>query len=316
MVVLGKLLVLGLTLYYLRLSILEASEHSVFSWGTLRQVWFTNGAALCVAAALLPLNWGVEAAKWQFLSKKIEQFSFLEAYRSVLVGLTLGFVTPNRVGDYAGRILTMHQRDRADAIGAILLGRLCQMFATVLIGSGALGYFVYQYYVPLASPVGVSLLAALFLLNGWALALLFSFKGAVGVLEKVKFLQKWVHYFAVIGEYRPAEIRKVLLISVVRYLVFMAQFIALLWAFGVQLRPEEYIWGVAGTFLMKSIVPSINALADIGMRELSAMHFFGLMGQDPLLVLGASLSLWTLNIALPSALGLLFVLPLKLSNAR
>ncbi|WP_181305465.1 lysylphosphatidylglycerol synthase domain-containing protein [Rufibacter sp. XAAS-G3-1] len=313
---LGKLLVFGLTLYYLRQAILEASSHSTFSFETLRKIWFTNGFPLCLAAALLPMNWGVEAVKWRYLSQKFEKITFLEAYRAVLVGLTLGFVTPNRMGDYAGRILTLHRKDRADAIGAILLGRLCQLFATVLMGSGALAYFVYKYYVPLASPVGISVGLALLLMNGWALALLFSFQWAIGLLERVTFLRRWVHYFSVIGTYSFAELRQIIFISGVRYLVFMGQFIALLWAFGVHLSVEEYVWGVSGTFLIKSAVPSINALADIGMRELSAMHFFGLMGQDPLLVLGASLSLWTLNIALPSALGLIFVLPLKLSTSR
>lgn len=313
---LGKLLVLGLTLYYLRQAILEASTHSTFSWGTLRQIWETKGVALFLAVTLLPVNWGVEAYKWQYLSKKLEKTSFLEAYRAVLVGLTLGFVTPNRMGDYAGRILSLHQPHRADAIGAILLGRLCQLYATVLVGSGAIAYFTFKYYVPLASPAGFSICLALLLLNGWALALLFSFHWAVALLTRVSFLRKWVHYFSVMGTYSPAELTRVLLVSGARYGVFMAQFVALLWAFGVHLTAEEYVWGVGATFLLKSAVPSINALADIGMRELSAMHFFGLMGQDTLLVLGASLTLWTLNIALPSFLGLVFVLPLKLSPSR
>ena len=45
-------------------------------------------------------------------------------------------------------------------------------------------------------------------------------------------------------------------------------------------------------------------LADVGVRELTATHLFGLLGQPALPVLSASLSLWVLNIALPSALGL------------
>ncbi|AKQ47575.1 hypothetical protein TH63_08790 [Rufibacter radiotolerans] len=313
---LGKLSVFALTLYYLFHAISEARTNSAFSGDTLQQVWHSSWGAILVAAALLPVNWGVEAAKWQYLSQKIEKISFLEAYRAVLVGLTLGFVTPNRVGDYAGRILTLHKDNRTDAIGAILLGRLCQLYATVLAGSGAIAYFVFKFYVPLASPVGVSVALGLLFLNGWALALLFSFQGAINFLEKIPVLRRWVHYFAVVGQYSGPELRKVLWISGVRYLVFMAQFGLLLWAFGVRLSVQEYAWGVAGTFLLKSAVPSINALADIGMRELSAMHFFGMMGQDPLLVLGASLSLWALNIALPSLLGLVFVLPLKLSRTR
>lgn len=313
---LGKLAVSGLLLYYLREVIQDASTHSAFSKHTLQLVWAKHWLAVLVAVLLLPLNWGVEAYKWQYLSQKIEGLSFLKAYRAVLTGVTLGFVTPNRVGDYAGRILTMHQQNRTDAIGAVLLGRLCQLFATLFLGSAALAYFVYGQYVPLATPAGLSIALALLLVNGWALTLLFSFQWMIRVLAQVPYVRRWVHYFSVLEQYSPAELRYMLWLSLLRYVIFMAQFVALLWAFGVSLAPEQYIWGVAGTFLLKSLVPSINALADIGMRELSAMHFFGLMGQDPLLVLGASLSLWALNIALPSVLGLVFVLPLKLSRLR
>ncbi|WP_161947705.1 lysylphosphatidylglycerol synthase domain-containing protein [Rufibacter ruber] len=312
----GKLFVFALTLYYLRQAVHDASTNTAFSVQTLQLVWHRGWPAVLLAAGLLPVNWGAEAYKWQYLSSKIERISFLKAYRAVLVGLTLGFITPNRVGDYAGRILTMQQQNRADAIGAILLGRLCQLFATVFIGSAALAYFIYQYYLPLASPLGLSIALGLLMANSWALALLFSFKWAVSLLDRVPYLRRWVHYFAVVGQYSAQELVQVLWLSLVRYLVFMTQFVALLWAFGVQLSMEQYIWGVAGTFLMKSLVPSINALADIGMRELSAMHFFGLMGQDTMLVLGASLSLWALNIALPSVIGLVFVLPLKFFRTR
>jgi uncharacterized membrane protein YbhN (UPF0104 family) len=69
--------------------------------------------------------------------------------------------------------------------------------------------------------------------------------------------------------------------------------------------------GVSGTFLLKSVVPSVSALADLGMRELSAIYFFSLLGQSSLSVMSASLSLWFINIAIPSLVGLLFIWRLK-----
>ncbi len=316
MVWLGKLAVLGLTLYYLRAALLDANSHQALSLDNVRSVWSSGWLGISLAVLLLPVNWGLEALKWQFLSQKIEKVSFAQAFKAVLVGLTFGFVTPNRVGDYAGRILTMRQPNRTDAVGAIFLGRLCQLYATVLVGSAGLAYFMYRFYVPLASPVGISVAVAFILLNGWALSLLFSFHWAVELLKRIPYLRRWVHFVEVIGQYNAQELRYVLAVSGWRYLVFLVQFMALLWAFGISLPLEQYVWGVSATFLLKSLAPSINALADIGMRELSAIHFFGLLGQDPLLVLGASLSLWAINIALPSVLGLVFVLPLKLSRAR
>ena len=63
-------------------------------------------------------------------------------------------------------------------------------------------------------------------------------------------------------------------------------------------------------------MPSLNALADVGVRELSATHLFGLLGEPVLPVLSASLSLWVLNIAVPSAIGLVFVLRLNVLRKR
>ena len=71
---------------------------------------------------------------------------------------------------------------------------------------------------------------------------------------------------------------------------------------------------MSGTFFLKSVVPSVSLLSDLGMRELSAMYLFGLLGQERLQVLSASLGLWLLNIAVPSAVGLFFVLRLRFAR--
>ena len=107
-----------------------------------------------------------------------------------------------------------------------------------------------------------------------------------------------------------------LLISGVRYAIFVTQFVLLLVAFGVHLPALEFITGITATFLLKSLLPSLSALTDIGMRELSAMHFFSLFGQDKAQVISASLSLWLLNIAVPSLIGLLFVFRLNVFKKR
>ncbi|MEO9004181.1 MAG: hypothetical protein ABI288_05570, partial [Ginsengibacter sp.] len=50
-------------------------------------------------------NWGFEARKWQVLLKPLQKMSFFRAYKSVLSGLALSLNTPNRMGEYGGRIL-------------------------------------------------------------------------------------------------------------------------------------------------------------------------------------------------------------------
>jgi hypothetical protein len=261
---------------------------------------------------LIPVNWGFEAWKWQLLGRKLEPISYLRAYRSVMVGLTLGFITPNRLGDYAGRVLELKSRQRMDAIGAVFIGRFCQLVATVLAGTLGLLYFIIIYYWKEYPAVSNSLVVLLLALNAALLLLLYNAKAMVAVVAAIKPLRKFVHYVAIMSQYTSDEITKLLLLSLGRYAVFLLQFILLLVLYGVRLSPIQYLSGVSGTFFLKSVVPSVTLLSDLGARELSAMYLFGLLGQDRLHVLSASLSLWMLNIAVPSAVGLIFVLRLRL----
>ena len=50
------------------------------------------------------LNWLVEALKWRYMISKIENISIMTAYRAVLTGITVSTFTPNRIGEYGGRV--------------------------------------------------------------------------------------------------------------------------------------------------------------------------------------------------------------------
>ncbi|MFD2515885.1 lysylphosphatidylglycerol synthase domain-containing protein [Pontibacter locisalis] len=311
----GKLLVLLLTLYLLYQTIFFAPD-TFLTWGGILRSALDSPllGLLFFAALLIPINWGFEARKWQLLGQKLEPISFIRAYRAVMVGLTLGFITPNRLGDYAGRVLELKSRQRLDAIGAIFIGRYCQLVATVLVGTIGLTYFVLKFYWLEYPAVAMSLILLLLALCGATLLLLYNARAMVAIVAAIKPLRPFVRYVAVMGTYNKKEITSLLWLSLGRYFVFLLQFILLLVLYGVELSPLEYLSGVSGTFFLKSVVPSVSLLSDLGIRELSAMYLFGLLGQARLQVLSASLSLWLLNIAVPSAVGLVFVLRLRLAR--
>ena len=60
---------------------------------------------LAAVLLLMPLNWMLEVRKWQVLSSNSVQLSFNDSLKAVLAGLNTGFITPNRIGEFAGRIL-------------------------------------------------------------------------------------------------------------------------------------------------------------------------------------------------------------------
>jgi uncharacterized membrane protein YbhN (UPF0104 family) len=308
----GKLLVVALTLYLLGQAIFTAPD-TFLNWQTILQNALVSPFRwlFIVTATLIPLNWGFEARKWQLLGQKLEPISFLRAYRAVMVGLTLGFITPNRLGDYAGRVLELKSKQRLEAIGAIFIGRFCQLVATVLVGSVGLMYFIVTFFWAEYPGVSLSLVFLLIAISAATLLLLYNPQAMVAVVSAIKPFRKLVSYVSIMARYSSAEISRILILSLCRYAVFLLQFILLLILFDVKLNPLQYVCGVAGTFFIKSIVPSVSLLSDLGARELSAMYLFGLLDQDRLQVLSASLSLWFLNIAVPSVLGLYFVLRLR-----
>ncbi|MDX5418058.1 MAG: flippase-like domain-containing protein [Hymenobacteraceae bacterium] len=315
LLVAGKIVVVLLTLYFLYLAVFTAPD-TLLSWqGILQAARQSEYTFLLILSALLiPANWVLEAWKWKILGQKLERISYLRAFRAVMVGLTLGFITPNRLGDYAGRVLELKSKERLEGIGAVFIGRFCQLVATVLVGSLGLIYFALLLYWSDFPAICLSIFFLLLVLNTAMLLLLFNARAMVALVAAVGPLRRLARYVAIMGSYTFAEMNRVLMLSLVRYFVFLLQFVLLLILFEVRLGPVEYISGVSTAFFLKSMVPSVSLLSDLGVRELSAMYVFGLLGQERLQVLSASLSLWLLNIVVPSAIGLIFVLRLRLGK--
>lgn len=89
------------------------------------------------------VNWGLEARKWQLLLMPVQQMSFFRAYKSVLSGVALSLNTPNRMGEYGGRILYVQEGSRIKAISLSIAGSISQLIITLAVGCGGLAYLLY-----------------------------------------------------------------------------------------------------------------------------------------------------------------------------
>ena len=90
---------------------------------------------------LMFVNWGIEAIKWQLLIKHIQQFSFFRSFKSVLSGCSVTMLTPNRVGEYGGRILYVKEDNRIKAISLTIVGSISQLLVTMIMGCFGLFFF-------------------------------------------------------------------------------------------------------------------------------------------------------------------------------
>ncbi len=273
----------------------------------LELLWLsTPWYLLVLPVALMPFNWLVEAWKWKLLAAKVEHISFAKALVSVMAGLGLAFVTPHALGDYAGRVLYSNSDARGRLLGPILLGRLLQMFATLLFGIWGLMYFFVggvSVSTLITGLISFVLMAALVITLLQMLILAFDLRTPFG---------RWINkYFGILTEYSWQEITKIQLLAMLRYMIFALQFYILFKIINVGLSPAITIAGITWTLLLKSILPTFNFLSDLGVREAAALIFFEGYTLISSHIVLASFLLWLINLLLPAIIGLFFIFGLK-----
>lgn len=289
---LWKLLVLGLIGWFVAT---QLSNHS------LSDFQFVNMEPLVIALVLvlMALNWGLEARKWQIL---VEINSFYEAVKAVLIGLLFKqFISS--LGDLSGRVSTLEGKTKVAQVGSFLINSICQTIITVVFGLiGTITLLNNQRLVDFRNMNLLILVTSCCVLV--ASILIFKFRARI-----VRFVKHW---FAATKEVSTNTILQILGLSAFRYLVFFTQFYLIFRMVGLDIETWILLNGIAFIFLAKSIIPTLNLFGDIGIREFSALLFFGQFGIDASLVISATLLLWVINVFLPASLAIVFVPKLKL----
>ncbi|HYE55061.1 MAG TPA: lysylphosphatidylglycerol synthase domain-containing protein, partial [Chitinophagaceae bacterium] len=96
---------------------------------------------ILVAFALMLVNWGLEARKWQLALRNLQHLSFWKAFKATFTGSTMASFTPNRTGEYVGRILYVQEGKRLQAIALTIICSMAQLQVTLYAGVAGLWFF-------------------------------------------------------------------------------------------------------------------------------------------------------------------------------
>ncbi len=311
--VLIKLLIVGLAFWFLyqkvfaNESFLEIKKQFIY---ILNKDSYTD---LIFVILLMPLNWSIDALKWQFLIVKLEKVSFWLSLKAVFLGITVSIFTPNRIGEFGGRVFCLQYADRIKAVLVTVFGNLSQLVATVIFGLLALWYFTLHFSIPVFADFfdnSILVFGICLLLISSLLYVLFNISKLSVVLSKWKFLKKYEDYWSVFSKYSFSEILIVLLASISRYLVYSFQFYLLIRFVNIDVTFIESLTMSALTFLSMSVIPTI-ALTEIGVRGSVAIYFFGFLSENVIGIMTAAFTLWIINLVIPALIGTLFVYQLK-----
>lgn len=261
-----------------------------------------QGWALPVVAILVSLtlaNWLIEVMKWKTLAELIRPISMRSAMKQSLSSLAVSLVTPNRIGEYGAKALYFKAGERSRILLFNFVGNFSQMAMTLLFG--ITGLWVLSEPMQILGHMSVSwmrigLVSATFFLGAVLLARLW--KG---------FYAKLVSGLKSISI--PVLLR-VHLLSGLKYLVFSHQFCFLLLVFGVELDYLHCLGLISVSYLISSLIPGF-VLFDWLVKGSVAALLFARFGVDEILVLSITSTMWLLNFAFPSVLGLFYVISFR-----
>ena len=131
LIIKSTIIILAFWFIYRRLFVKENIETTVLSFkNDFHQITFIKSLVFIVF--LMLVNWSLETFKWKYLIRKIENVSFIKSFVAVFSGITVSTFTPNRVGEYAGRVFILEKANRWEAVLITILGSLSQLLITTI----------------------------------------------------------------------------------------------------------------------------------------------------------------------------------------
>ena len=97
---------------------------------------------------LMLVNWVLESLKWQYLTRELVKITAWEAIEAVFCGLTWAIFTPNRIGEYGGRVLFLPNRKRIHGVFAMAVGSFGQNVITNVLGLAAADVVCIYLFIP------------------------------------------------------------------------------------------------------------------------------------------------------------------------
>ena len=280
----------------------------------LQTAFLQPGATLVfiIVFVLMLLNWTIEALKWKYMISKIEKISIGRSLEAVFSGITISFFTPNRIGEYAGRVFHLHKGIRMQATVITVIENSSQLLITILTGSIACIFYM-QAYMELNSWIFLLVRILFLVLCGLCLILYFNIDLFEKIFQRFKLNEYWRQILHVFSLYSTKELMYVCLLSLARYSIFSLQFYLLLRVYGAYFTLSDGMLMIAMTFFVMSVVPTFS-FAELGIRGAVSAYFFGKLTLDVLPVLNGAFSLWLINLAIPALAGAFFIFHFRLEK--
>lgn len=247
--------------------------------------------ALIGCMALTPLNWLFEWFKWKLILDKLDEKNNTNNFIAFVSGIVSSFLTPSLSGNFLGRIMFYDKSKRWKITILSVIANFSQFLVSIVFG--LMGLFLNQ-SIPFKSN-------AFLLISGSVIIILFYFFGE-NLVKKIP-----INKFQMFCNQMSINSSRLnfLLLSFMRFIIFIIQYILALNAFGIEITLET-IYLILTVFLFITLTPSLF-FGKIMVRESIAVTIFGYAGHETLPVIFASFTTWFFNLFLIALIALFIV---------
>ena len=151
---------------------------------------------------------------------------------------------------------------------------------------------------------------------GFSMMLLIPLDIFTTIFHKYSIFKKIAPYTDIAKQYNRKELNRLLVISLLRYITYSAQFFLLLKFFKAGI---EFLGGlivVPSVFFIQSILPTM-AIVDISLRsEVSLSMMSTIQKDNEIAVVAATVTLWLINLIIPALIGGFIALGFKFLSSE
>lgn len=287
-------------------------------WNQIKHSW--QQGMFWIVFFLMFINWGIESRKWQLQVAPLEKLNFLTAVKSVLSGCSITMLTPNRIGEYGGRIMYIKEENRLKAISLTILGSISQLAVTLIIGTVGLLYLKYVAHAGEVNADQAWFLHNLILYVSIAVTVIlliiyFRLHLFIQLVSRISFLKSFVKHIEVVDVFSGKQLLRILFLSFFRYMVFILQYMLLLRVMQVNIPMVLCFCLLALFYLVMAIAPTIG-FTELPVRATASAAILGLYSDNLLGMQAATFGIWLINLVVPAIMGSVFILGIKIMKER
>jgi uncharacterized membrane protein YbhN (UPF0104 family) len=261
---------------------------------------------------LMIMNWSIETIKWKISIEKIQKVSFFKAFKAILSGVSFSVTTPNRMGEYLGRMLYMNEGNRLKAISITIVGSISQLIITLFMGFIGLMILLPKINAagmissPWTQTISYGVLAVLIFL----LLFYFRLSWLVRWVDRLPGSKRYSYLVKALEEFDTSLLLKLLLLSFSRFLVFVLQYYLAFRLFEVNLSWFQAFWAISVSFLVMAVIPAI-AIVELAQRGKILTTVIGIFSSNILGIGLVTVCIWFINLILPAIAGSILIFSIK-----